>query len=325
MASYPLLSKYTDALMREFTATHDKYEAQRKSAPILEEICQKPAFITEAIRHHISRPGALDRLHYPVLSFDLGLNPYFGLIINVWVPLPNGDTQLSTKAIHHHGDMLLSSGALFGPGYAHWTFTEPELMDESKNLYRMKLLGNAIHTQGEVVFVGDHVPHCPFFPSSLSLTLALWSSRHPSTWKDTVKRMPPFKGREKFFRKIAIKLGMAKALELKVVRDFDFYPEGEGFHSIPEREEFTLGPNVNYLQSFFHTVQGTGNDLLVPELQSLLDKGWVKDRETYQRFLSDLKSGRAIPAKLSDTHTNVHGFNFTSKDVESALVSCKKN
>ncbi len=325
MAANGHIAKLTDSLLRVFAAARTKHEGHGKARPMLEEICKQPVFLTEALRSHISAPGALDKLHYPVLSIDLGLNPYFGLVVNVWVALPDGNTGLSTKAIHHHGDMLLSTATLFGPGYEHWTFSTPELVDERTGTHKMKLLGHPIHRHGDVAFVDRHIPHCPFYPAALSVTLALWTSRHPSTWKDRIKRLPPFKGREKFFRDVAVKLGMTQALELKVVRDFDFYPTSQGFRSIYERVEFKLGPNEDYLQSFFHTVQGTGNDTLVPELQQVLDRGWVKDTATFSRLLADLKSGRAIPGKLSEFHTNVYGFNFTREDVEAALAASSNN
>lgn len=301
-----------------FAANRDKHEAHRRAVPLLEDAAGRPAVVTDILRAHILKPGNLNRGHYPVLAFDIELNPFYALSLNAWVALPDGNTDLSTKAIHHHGDMLLSSASLFGPGYEHWTFTPPE-RQEGRGLFRMRLAERAVHAKGKVAFVDHHVPHCPFYPGALSLTLALWSSREPATWKDRLKRLPPFKGREAFFRGLAVGAGLTNALSIKVVRDFDFSPVPGGFSSMEERVEFSLGPNEDYLQNFVHLAQGTGNESLLEELDRACAAGRVDNPSALGRFVSEARRGRPVPGKLAPFHTNVPGFNFSRADVERSL------
>lgn len=314
------LQSFLAGLNEVFRTNRDKHEAHRRAAPLLEGAAGDPSLVTDILRAHIRTPGSLNRLHYPVLAFDIELNPFFALSMNAWVALPDGNTDLSTKAIHHHGDMLLSSSALFGPGYEHWTFSTPRLLDGSDGLHSLRLTDRRVHSQGKVAFVDHHIPHCPFYPPSLSLTLALWSSRQPANWKDRLKRFPPFKGREAMFKALAMKAGLTKALSLKVVRDFDFCPAEAGFRAMTERVEFSLGPNEDYLQNFMHIVQATGNQTLLSELDAADRRGDVRSRESLSRLGADLRSDKAIPGRLAPFHTDVAGFNFTRADVERSLT-----
>ena len=113
-----------------FRSVRDKEEAHARIAPAMERISRDPQFITDLLELHLRRPGSLDRKHYPTVTIEVDLNPWFGVMANCWIPLPGGRTNLSTKAIHHHGELLLTTATLFGPGYEHWTFTTPQEMTQ---------------------------------------------------------------------------------------------------------------------------------------------------------------------------------------------------
>ncbi len=100
------------------------------------------------------------------------------------------------------------------------------------------------------------------YPPALSITLALWTTRHTLTWRDKVKRLPISKGGERQLRALALKLGLKESLQLKVVDGFDFFPTPEGFEVMKEREEFKRGPVADHVCSVFHVVQQTGNEQL---------------------------------------------------------------
>ncbi len=67
------------------------------------------------------------------------------------------------------------------------------------------------------------------------------------TWKDRVKRIPMLQKNSAALRELAARVGLTRQLDLKVVEYFDFYPTGEGFRGIKERDEFERGPNADYL------------------------------------------------------------------------------
>jgi len=316
------IKKYVGALEGVFRTSPDKHEANRRSRAPLEEMAADPRFFTDALAAHLRAPGSLNQQHYPVVGFNVDLNPHFGLVVNCWIPLPDRQSDVSTKAIHHHGDMLLSTVNAFGPGYEHWTFTRPELVDPERERYDLRLVERAPHPPGHVAFVDSYVPHLPFYPSETSITYALWTSRFPVTWKDKVKRIPALQQNSAALRRLAVKAGLARKLELKVVEYFDFYPTAEGFCGIRERTEFERGPNEDYLQSLFHVMQATGNDSLVKLVEEkLASDEEIENRPLVRQLCADLRAGRPLEGRLSATHYGVPRANFTRAETERALAA----
>lgn len=316
------VEKYTGALTRVFTSAPDKHEANRRARPLLEEMSGDREFFGEVLEKHLRRAGSFNTRHYPVVGLDIELNPHYGLVANCWIPLPDRASHVSTKAIHHHGDMLLSTATSFGPGYEHWTFTRPAEVEPGSHRYEMRLIESAPHPLHHVAFVDAYVAHLPFYPPETTVTLALWSSRFPTTWKDRVKRLPLVQKNSAALRRLAARAGLARQLELKVVEYFDFYPTAAGFCGIRERTEFERGPNEDYLQSLFHVIQTTGHERLAAVVDERLASDEKLDNAPLVRRLNeDLKSGRAIEGRLSPTHYGVERANFTRAEVERALAA----
>jgi hypothetical protein len=316
------VKKYVGALAQIFRNAPDKHEANERSRAVLEDMSGAAEFLAAALAQHINTPGSLNAKHYPVVGFNLDLNPHFGLVVNCWIPLPDRKADISTKAIHHHGDMLLSTVNAFGPGYEHWTFTRPQLVDEAAERYKMRLLERTPHPLNHVAFVDSYIPHLPFYPSDTSITYALWSSRFPVTWKDRLKRIPALQKNSASLRNLAVRAGLARKLELKVVEYFDFYPTAEGFCGIRERTEFERGPNEDYLYSLFHVLQATGNDRLATIIEERLASGDPLDNpRLVRRLVEDLRRGRFIEGRLSQTHYGVPRANFTREETERALAA----
>jgi hypothetical protein len=316
------IKKYVSALDAVFRRARDKHEANDQSRRVLEDMSGDAAFLTEALARHLRTPGALDARHYPVVSLNIELNPYYGLVANCWIPLPGRESDISTKSIHHHGNMLLSTVNAFGPGYEHWTFTRPEPVDEAAELYEMRLIERAPHPRHHVAFVDSYIAHLPFYPAETSITYALWSNKFPVTWKDQLKRVPLLQKNSAALRRLALRAGLGRRLDLKVVEYFDFYPTPEGFRGIRERKEFELGPNEDYLYSLFHIIQATGNEGLAPAIEEQLARGAAGENPGLAaRLLGDLRSGRPVEGRLSPTHYNVERANFTRRAVEASLAA----
>jgi hypothetical protein len=316
------VAHYTRLLTRLFREAPSKHDAHARSRPLLHEMACDRAFQTAALARHLQTPGALARKNYPTVTLSVALTAEFGLHMNCWIPLPGRQTDVSTKAIHHHGNMLLTTATAFGPGYEHWTFRPPRLLDARRELYALTLLERKRHALHGVDFVDSYIPHLPVYPASLTITLALWSSKNPTTWRDHLKRVPLFKRNEDLFRRLLCAVRLTRALDLKVVEYFDFFPVEDGFKGVKERTEFGLGPNADYLHSLFHVLQQTGNEGLAPLIERQLDGGVVpENRGLVVRLLGDLRAGRPIEGRLSEGHYNVPGANFTTAEVERALAS----
>ena len=316
---------YSQALGRLteiFRSTPDKYEAHRASTPVLHEMAEDPAYLTSVLEEYLSRPGVWNCTHYPVLGGGFALNAYHSLDVNFWVPLANADPDLSTKAIHHHGRMVLSTVNIFGPGYEHWTFKPPQLTDSDHEIFQLELLSRGQHARGNIAFVDVNVPHVPFYAPALSVTVALWSNSIATTWRDHVKRMPLVRDHGPKLKKLAQRAGLAKTLDLKVPEYFDFYPTPRGFKGIRERKEFARGPNENFVAILFYILQQSGRQELAPLIQQTLDSDAKLDnRDLMVRLLADLKAGRAIAARHSAGHSDVAFANFRARDIEQALAA----
>ncbi len=314
------IKDYLGELTRIFKQAVNKHDAHFQSKSVMEDIASDPDFLAAVLNKHLATPGGLNKKHYPVVGLNIENNEFYNIVANCWIPLPGGETNISTKAIHHHGNMLLSTATIFGHGYEHWTFTQPQIVDATNEIFYLEVIENKLHALHHVAFVDSYIAHVPFYPPSLTITLALWSNKYPTTWKDRLKRIPIFKGNEAKFRQLATNLGIAKALDIKIVEYFDFYPTNDGFKGMKQREEFKLGPNVDYLYSLFHILQQTSNEGLAPLIQQQLNSSQtIENRSTIQQLLKDLQCGNPIDGKLSDRHYGVPYANFTKQDVENAL------
>jgi hypothetical protein len=314
--------KYLREIKAVFVNAKDKHEANYQSTQLMAEMSGDAGFFSEILQKHLEKPGNLNTLHYPVVGIDIELNEYFGLVANCWIPLPDKATNMSTKAIHHHGDMLLTTATAFGTGYEHWTFETPTVVDAEREIYELKVLEQAPHPLHHVAFVDAYIAHLPLYPPDLTVTYALWSSRFPTTWKDKLKRQPLLQQNSKRLRDLAAKIGLAKQLELKVVEYFDFYPSPQGFCGIKIRDEFKRTNNEDYLASLFHVIQETGNENLAPVIRQKLDSGEkIDNRGLVENYLKDLESGERIEGRISATHYDVPQANFTVDEILQAVAA----
>ena len=158
------MNNYINELTRIFETAPSKHEAHFQSQSVLEDISCDYSFITAILRRHLSDPSVLNARNYPVVALDVELNSHYHLVANCWIPLPGHETNISTKAIHHHGKMLLTTTTIFGPGYEHWLFTKPTVLDPERELFSVEVTERRLHSLHDLAFVDASVPHqveCP--------------------------------------------------------------------------------------------------------------------------------------------------------------------
>jgi hypothetical protein len=317
------MARVVDEVVNELTdvfrkASH-KRGAHADAQRVLEQVSRTPAFLREALEAYVPTSEALNRSNYPVIAVPIASNPYFELVLNCWIPLPDRATHISTKAIHHHGTMLLSTATIFGPGYEHWLFTRPRPIDEQGTRYRMELLEAARHPLHHVAFVDAWVAHVPIYPADPSITLALWSDSSPTTWKDYVKRIPALKRRDRMLRNLVVRAGLGRALAVKVVDTYDFYPSPTGFVPMKERKEFSSGSNEDHLHSLFCIVQRTGNEHIARDLRNKLGQLALQNPTVVSRLLGQVTSRVPVEGRLSAGHYDVPHANFTTDSIRDSL------
>lgn len=316
----PTTDSYVKRLERTFADAPTKHEAHARSRDLIADASRDPDFLTEAIQRHLTRSGSLNRLHYPVVAFAVESNPHFELVVNCWIPLPDRSTDISTKAIHHHGPMLLTTATAFGPGYDHWMLKRPRPIEGSADLFTMELIDHGRHRLHEVAFVDAYVAHVPIYPESLTITICLWSNRAPTTWRDRVKRIGPLQRHAATLRGLASRAGLAKQLDLKVDDYRDYHPTDRGFVGMKDRDEFPYTNNEDYLYSLFHIIQETGNEQLAGTVEAALARGGSDNPALVRELVDDLRAGRPIEGRLSPGHYGVPFANFTRADIERALA-----
>ena len=314
------LKRYIQEITRIFQAARCKHDAHRQGRRVLEDIAADRTFLTRVLRQYLMTPGVLNARNYPVVGMNIELNPYYHLVANCWIPLPGRATNVSSKAIHHHGNMLLTTLTVFGPGYEHWLFTRPTLLDPQRELYDMDVVERKRHALHNVAFVDAWEPHLPVYPGSLTITLCLWSNQYQTTWTDHIKRIPWLKRHDATLKTWAVQMGISKSLNLKVVSYFDFYPSDDGFKGMKERVEFERGPNEDHVHSVFHTIQQTGNEALTVLVERQLASGAAfANPELIHRLLQALRDGREIEGRLSACHLDLPCATFTTDTIERTL------
>jgi hypothetical protein len=316
-----VVGRCTNALTEVFERIHDKHEAHYRSRSVLSDMAGDASFLGGILRKHLAQASTLNTKLFPVLEVPIAANPHYTLVANCWIPLPTRETDVTTKAIHHHGNMLLTTVTAYGPGYEHWTFTRPEPVDPVLELYTMTPLEHGPHPFQHAAFVDAYIAHVPLFAPSLSITLALWSNQSPTTWRDAIKRLPLTRGREASLRRLATRVGLTRALDLKTIEYFDFYPVSDGFKGMKNRIEFERGPNADYLQSLFHIIQQTGNEALAPLVEAHVESAPLPNTGLIRQLLKQLRGGRSIEPRLSPCHFGVPHANFKRADIERALAA----
>lgn len=305
-----------------FESAPSKHAAHRESGELLVRVAQDPEFLRDVLRAAVGDSGKLNSSSYPVLAFEVESNPHFEMVVNAWIPHPDRRTDLSTKAIHHHGELLLSTVTMFGPGYEHWSFTPPEPDPAAgEHRYRIGLIETGQHELGDLVFVEAKTPHLPLYPPDLTLTLCVWSDQRPTSWRDRLKRIPLLQRNRDLLRRVVTRVGLADQLAVKNVSLFDFHPVGDGFEGLPEREEFQRGPNEEYLQNLVYVLQKTGNADLLAELRAHLDSGSLERPEAARALLDAAERGERIEPTLARAHYTQPHANFTRAEIEAALAT----
>jgi hypothetical protein len=317
---HPLLRELSSV----FRSEADKRRAHGRAADVLTRASYDPGFWTEALSRFLQRPGALNTLNYPVLAVPIMRTIDFELIANCWIPLPDRRTDLSTKAIHHHGHLLLTTVTSHGPGYEHWLFDRLRRIEG--DLFEARLVDRAPHRTHRPAFVDAFIPHCPFYPSSLSITYALWSSDGPTSWQEVLKQTQVVQASKEYLLPLIKRLRLAERLHVNVVENFDFYPVEGGLRVMTERLEFARGPNRHFLDSLFNVLQDTGNEGLSGLIRASLNRGEALENRPYvERLLQRLERGEPVVGRLSPGHYDVPHSNFTREAAERAAPWAQVN
>lgn len=290
----------------------DRYEAHRKVAPILQSIARDKDFLFEVIKTNLLKPEFLKKKrHYPTLALEIAETPNYSFVANLWLPLPDKDTDMSLQSIHHHGNLILSTISAFGPGYDSIIFKPDYEIDFSTGVTKMKVEKQYHNDLYRLEFVEANTPHVVFYPNDFSVTLALWCNNKP-TQAQIIKKVGVFKKIKKPLGKIIRTLKLDGLLGLNTVTYFDFYPEKNKLVAMKDRIGYPEGSNENFLQNIFHCLQKLNFDD-EKFLQKL--KSNVEINKDAHKWIDKFLSKEEIPSLFEDIHIHMPKVHIPKRDI----------
>jgi|GEM_PF-886408 len=312
---------YALELERIFKTHKDPYRSHEMSRKVLQEMSEDPAFLPHLIRKHLANPENYNRPHFPLPGMTLAETPYFTCYAHFWFGnMPQREQGRSVTCVHHHGALLLTTIALYGPGCEVWLFSRPRETAEG-GIFNMEHIVQHQNSVRSFTFVDTGQPHLIFPPESLSITVALWSRHTRAPFLNALKTHPLIRENKQTFLKISHLFRLSDTLQINEVINFDFVPLELGFQAVPQRLQYPYASNEDYLVNLFHIVEETENQDQVSVILELLEKkeDAFKSRSLIQSLARRLEKGDKIPARVSECHRFVQGLNVTKAEVRRAL------
>jgi hypothetical protein len=314
------LQRHISALDSVFRHAASRHAAHEQSRPLLLDMAASDRLLTAVLAKHIATPQNLNVKNFPSLGFDVALSPHYHLVLNTFFPHPSKATDITCNAVHHHGELLLTTATTFGPGYEHWRFTSPTAFDPANDLFQFGLIDRRVYARGDAAFVDALMPHAVMFPGAITATYALWSNRHGVTWRDHAKTLARKAGIDKRIRSLAVRAGLKRRLGIRLAEYYDYHPAERAFCGMPERQQFARGPNADYLQSLFAILQATKNEALSRDIERQLETGKVEEVGVVRTLMAKLRKGDRIEPKFSDpAHRDVAHMNFKAAAITRTL------
>ena len=302
------------AELRSIFSQPDLYEAHEECVPVMNAMAREQAFFFGVIRKCLSDPEYIDRVrHYPTIAFPIEENEDFTLVANVFLPLPDGDRDLSFQSIHHHGQLILTTISAFGAGYESIIFKPGYAIDAETGLTDMqmdRLYQNDLHN---VAFIDKLTPHIVFYPEAASITFALWS-REKHEALDKMKKMKILQSVKGPLKRIIKMAGLNAAVGLNRVDFNDFYPHDSKIWGMKDRLGYAEGTNDNWLRNVFSVVQQYGFDD-TDFLKQLRTDCEERGQTVAIPWIDRLLAGETIDLEFEPSHLNVDKVNLSKREI----------
>ena len=136
-------NNYIKQIIKIFDNNQDLRIAHKKSEDIMKQIVEDKNSINEIVEFNLSQPDFwFKKRHYPTLALSVFTNELIDIVINIYPALPNGDLNTSFQSIHHHGNLMLSTIGLSGPGYSSISFKKDFVINKNNNACKMEIAEN---------------------------------------------------------------------------------------------------------------------------------------------------------------------------------------
>lgn len=311
------LNHYVTEIASIFQKEKDRYRAHQLATPVLKAMGADREVLFDVFRKSLSDDEFISKIrHYPTLAFEIYQDKNVGISGNCFMPVPDRRTDLSVVSIHHHGKLLLTTVAAFGPGYHSLLFKKGFTIDKDSLITKLEVQKDYQFTEGSIEFVDSDQPHVVFFPSGPSITYAMWAYRDVQAATQLLKNTFLVRKFKEPIRRTLKILGLVDKAGINVVEYLDFYPESGQIKALKDRVVFEGGDNENFLNNVFYVLQTAGfNDF------DFLDQ--LKSKHPSNRILHELidKLKNSIPISdlFYDFHKNVKYVNFPKKEIMEAI------
>ena len=94
---------------------------------------------------------------------------------HVFSPIENNDSETAAYLIHHHGDFILSSYILYGPGYHTIEFEKQIIQNNNNNNYILSPVKSFHHSNNRINILDSNTPHLVFNVSKTTSSVVIWS------------------------------------------------------------------------------------------------------------------------------------------------------
>src|SRR5262245_47177792 len=134
------LDTYVNEIAAIFKNEKDRYKAHEKATPVLRSMGADKEVLYDIFRQNLSNDDFIKKpRHYPTIGFDIYKDDNIGISGNCFMPLPDRTSDLSFQSIHHHGKLLLTTVAAFGPGYESILFKKGFVIDPDTQTVHMQV------------------------------------------------------------------------------------------------------------------------------------------------------------------------------------------
>jgi hypothetical protein len=311
------LDTYVKEIAAIFKNERDRYKAHEKATPVLKAMGADKEVLYDVFRMNLSNEDFIKKSrHYPTIGFDIYKDENIGISGNCFMPLPDRSGDLSFQSIHHHGKLLLTTVAAFGPGYQSILFKKGFEIDVKNQTAHMQIEKDYQFAQGNIEFVDSNQPHVVFFPKDVSITYAMFTYEAVNNTTQKLKNNFIIKRLKEPIRKGLKMFGLLDKAGVNVVENFDFYPENKQIKVLKKRIEFESGSNENLLTNVFYVLQKTG----FKDIDFLTSLKKVYPSNNYlHRLIDKLIKGEEIKDEFYDFHKNVRYVNLSKREILNAL------
>ena len=310
-------NKHISEIIKNFQDNDDLYTAHNLSKEVMKKIIDDQDCLHKIIEHNLLQPAFFNKKrHYPTMSLNVYKNELIDIVINIYPELPSGSTKdVSFQSIHHHGNLMLSTIALSGPGYSSIVFEKKFFVSDKDKSYKMEAQENYQNVLGKYTFCDTYQPHVVFYPKRISSTFALWSKNKKSRF-GTIKAFIPNK-LKKNLSVFLSKFGLKEKMQINIPENFDFYVENNLIFSMKDRIHYPIGSNDNFIQNIFYYFESVNYNNF-EFLEILIKKQFIND--VAKKWIRKYLDREHMFPKFEDIHLNIDKrVNISKESIENVL------